>query len=220
MLIQQIVLFFEAAALVAAFINYRKLKANGIGIFLFSLPIICMVEWGSNVFHLLRINNSPLWAYNYVVHPTELLCYSYVYYHYFKETAIRKRVLILAVLTAILMIIDACFLQATSSLQTYAYIFMCCVFVYFAYLYFNTIIYANTDKKLRQSAYFWISIGCLLFFSAEAPLFAFYEYFNYQYIHMHKGFPSLFSNTFMILSNIVNYILYTCLTIAFFCRTK
>lgn len=210
---RHILLFFEAACLLAALVNARKLWSSNFRAFLLLLPVICLVEWG-NYFKIFTIQKSNNWIFTLVVHPVELICFARVYYLFFENEKIKKRIVFLSGIVALFMLADVLFIQGIIYLNTYAYILLSCVLVYYAYLYFKQIIYVSAEIYLYKSAYYWLSLAVLLFFSGEAALFAFFEYF------LKTNNFKAFIPTFLILSNVLNVIFYTLLSISFFCKKK
>lgn len=199
--------------MVAALFHARKIWGSALRPLLFLLPVINIVEWG-NLFKLYSINHSTGWIFNLVVHPAELVCFASVYYALITGSQARKWITWFSVLAGIFMIADAAFIQGVTSLDTYSYIFLCCILVLFSSLYFTQLVYGDNDLSLIRMPYYWFNLGVLLFFAGEAPLFAFFEYFLVT-----NNFNA-FRSTFLIFSNLLNIIFYTLVIVSCFCFRK
>lgn len=217
----QPLIYFEAAACVAAFIWYKHLLRNKLGAFLVLLPVICIVEF-ANALRLLTIefydangqlSKSNNWPYTIIVHPVELSAYCWIFLNYFKEQGKKRLIICLHAVGLAGMIIDLLFIQKFYYLNTYSYILMCMVLFFLAYLYLRNIIYAEVETRLVKLPLFWISIGMLIFFAGEIPLFVFFEYF--LAIRDFSFYPA-----FELTSNILNVIFYSILIIAFYMSKK
>jgi hypothetical protein len=207
---------FETGALLAFIINYKKLLKTPFKSFFPLLIIMNTIEWGSWFkiwsinFNGVRTNN---WIYN-IYHIVEIAFYAWFFFKNIDAAKEKKRVQVLYLIVLLLSLIDIIFVQRIESYNSYAYIVGGCYVVYCVYLYFRQIIKNVGAESISKNGVFWVSIGSLFFFSGQAFLLSFYEYFKSI-----NDFPS-FQPVFFISSCLLIIILYTCLSISFFCKPQ
>jgi hypothetical protein len=171
-----------------------------------------LVEWG-NIFKLFIIRHSNNWVAN-LFNPVEFAFYTWLYCGIIENYKLGTRIMCLFFLYLTLTVINISFFQGLLYFDSYSYIFGCCCMVYCVYLYFNQLMLNISDSNILINPIFWISTGVLFFYAGQAFLMAFFEYF--LYIRDWAAFRS----TFFFINNFLNILLYSCLTIAFFCRPR
>lgn len=207
----QLLHYFELAAFLSACINFRKHQHGILKWFLPFLLLVNSIELG-NYFRLFKINNSNNWIYN-IFNPVEFCFYSCIFYQILINPKDRKMIRYAVVIVLLIVLLDMFILEGMVYLNSYSYIIICWTISIYCYLYFRQVLRHVDDSNLLSRPFFWISTGLFLFCIGEAILFSFFQYF----LVTHNF--SKFRQVFLFLSNFLNAILYTCLSISFFCRT-
>lgn len=203
---------FESVAFIAAISNYFKTKKPVLKWFSLFLLLTNFIEWG-NIFRLFSIKHSNNWVAN-LFNPVEFAFYGWLYFSVIDNNDDRKKIKTVFTLFLFATIINISFGQGFIYFDSYSYIFGCCFLILCVYLYFRQLINSVTEIKILTNPYFWISIGVLFFYTGQAFLMAFFQYFLYI-----KDFES-FRSVFFFFNNLLNAILYSCLSISFFCNPK
>ncbi|MBS1638476.1 MAG: hypothetical protein JSR12_00310 [Bacteroidetes bacterium] len=182
--------------------------------FFILLALTCFVELGS-AYQLFTIKKTNNWIFN-IFNPIEFSFYVWLYYKNTPVALYRKKMLIGLFALYLFYIIDTLFIQGVLYLSTYAYITGCilliyCVFNFYQY-WLNTI--TVTTIKVMQWPMFWVSIGVFIFFGGEVFLMSYFQYF----LNTHK--MEILFPVWSVLSNLLNIILYTCLSISFLMQLK
>lgn len=206
------ILFFELIALLSCLYNYKQSASKVLKWFLLLLVITNLVEWG-NHFQLFIINKSNNWIAN-IRNPFEFLFISWFYTKIIENQLLHKRIKIISALVFIASILNFLFFQGFRYFNSYTVILGGCSCIYFMVLYFKEVIEKATIPNLYKHPYFWISVGFLFFYLDQSILLSFFQYFLIT--NQFKAFLPIWK----IFITLINLILYTCLSIAFFCRIK
>ena len=210
MLTGRIYLLFESVALLACIMRFRQLHPKLLRWFLVLLLLVNAVEWGT-FFRLYRINNSNNWIFN-LLNTFQFIFYACIYYHLLLQNKARKYIAASCAVLALAIVVNIAFLQGISTFNSYTFIAGCACTVYWSYFYLMQQVESMETTGFTNDPFFWISIGLMIFHAGEFFLMSFFQYFSA--INEFGHFFSVFS----VCSNLLNAILYTCLTIAFFCR--
>ncbi|WP_139367188.1 hypothetical protein [Sediminibacterium ginsengisoli] len=197
-------------ALLACLIRLGKLRPQLLRWFLVLLLLVNAVEWGT-FFRLYKINNSNNWIFN-LLNAFQFIFYAGIYYRLLGSARARKYVAASCVILVLAIGVNIAFLQGIRSFNSYTFIAGCACTVYWSYLYLMQQVENMETPGFTNDPFFWISIGLMIFHAGEFFLMSFFQYFSA--INEFGHFFSVFS----VCSNLLNAILYTCLTIAFFCR--
>jgi len=200
---------FELIALLFCIIRYRHMNKVLFMCFFGLLLTVNLVELG-NHFKLLNLHHSNNWSYN-LFHPIWFGLLAYIYYLVLEGPKHKQQVILLYKTYLPLVLINIVLFQGFWYLDTYTYIAGCCLMVYYASLYVKQLITDNNQVSIFKESFFWVSIGIVFFYSAEAILFSFFQYFL-----IINDF-SAFMPVFHFFSNFLNIIYYTCISISFFC---
>lgn len=205
-------LLFEAVALISCIINFRKLQTSALKLFLVLLIITNIAEWG-NFYKLFIINHSNNWVAN-IRNPIEFVFIGWFFIQIIENPKLKNRIKFFNWFIIISSIINFSFFQGFKYLNSYTIILGSCLCVYYIFEYFRQVIVKPAAYNLLRNSYFWISVGFLFFYTGQSILLSFFQYF--LNINNFNEFRPLWR----IFITLINFILYTCLSIAFFCRVK
>lgn len=209
---KNLILFLELVALLSCLYNFKQLKSSPLKWFLLLLVVTNFVEWG-NHFHLFTINHSHNWISN-IRNPFEFIFISWFYTKIIENPSLHKRIKVIAVFVFLASVLNFLFFQGYRYLNSYTIILGGCSGIYYIVLYFREVIEKAAIPNLYKHPYFWISVGFLFFYMGQSILLSFFQYFLIT--NQFKVFLPIWT----IFIYLINFILYTCLSIAFFCRIK
>ena len=211
----KICLLFELGAL--GIVIYRRLVTGdrSLTIFVWLLLLTNVIEWGSlnKVFLIQHFKYSNNWIFN-LFNPIEFGIYTSLYYSIMPGRKDRFAIVFLYFTYLVLSIINILFIQGLIFFDSYTFMFGCLLMVYCVSLYFKQIIRNPETTNIVRERFFWISVGLLFFYTGDFLLMAFFEYFKSI-----NDFPT-FAPVFHFFSNLLNILLYTCLSISFFCKLR
>ncbi|WP_345213526.1 hypothetical protein [Mucilaginibacter gynuensis] len=204
-------LAFETIALLILIIQYKKLEKSVYIYFLPYLLFIVIYECAS-VFNLFNIHGSNAYITNIVI------TVEFAFYSFFLISLISrklKRLLTALVIVCLLFtLVDVFFLQGFWNLCTIAilvqYVMLIVLVCCFFYQLMNS---SGQSMSLLSLPHFWVNTGLLFFCLAEFLFFAAFAYMasrnNYHYYLLS-----------LVIANMANLILYSCLSISFLCFSK
>ncbi len=203
---------FELIALIISIINYRNLQKTILRWFIPFLIVTNIIEWG-NFFKLFSINHSNNWIFNFFI-PVEFCFYGWVFFNII--IVIKAKLIIKYLGTGLIMvtILNMFFVQGLRNLNSYTYMIGSVYVILCVYYYFKQLIDNVNDFNILQNAFFWISVGLLLFYSCEFFLMAFFEYF------LSIGDFKSFQPIFHFVNIFLNITMYSCFSISFFCKPQ
>jgi len=205
-------LWFELIALILCLVNFRHLQTRAMKGFLLLLLMNNAVEWG-NFFHLFVINNSNNWTAN-IRNPLEFAFIGWFFKQITDNKQLHKRINLLTAVILVSSALNFFFLQGFRYLNSYTIILGSCIGVYYIFEYVRETIEKAEIPDLVHHPYFWVSVGYLFFYAGQSVLLSFFQYF------LSTGNFEPFIPIWSIFITLINFILYTCLSISFFCRIK
>lgn len=209
MLIRYIYFIFESLALLTVIIRYKRIKKTSYKYFLPYLIFIVVYEYGS-IWDWFLINHSNL----YITNITEIA--GFIFYAVFlqsllKNVVYRKTISSLIVFSLLCAIINMLFIQGFWKLDSITILLQFAIIIFIVCLYFYELM-NSTDltENIIKLPGFWLNTGLLFFCLAQFLLYASFAFLAYsksaQYILL-----------FLLIANIANIILYSCLTVCFLC---
>ncbi len=204
--------YLETLALICSIINYKKFETKALKGFLFLLMLTNIVEWG-NFYRLFAIKHSTNWVAN-IRNPIEFIFIGWFYSTIINNTKIKLYIKWLNWFIIVTSVINLIFFQGFYYLDSYTIILGSCFCLYYIIVYLIQLMKTPNIPNLLLYPYFWISVGFLFFYTGQSILLSFFQYF--LYINDFSSFRTIWY-FFIIL---INIILYSCLSIAFFCRLK
>ncbi len=202
--------WFELIALLIVLINHHRIKNTYLWWFIPLLLLTNIIEWGS-YFHIFTLHKSNNWIYN-VFTLIEFLFYSWLYYSIIPDKGSKRIIKLLATILFFTTLANQLFLQGFWHFHSYTFMLGCIVMVSYVFLFFRQMIQHVDDESLLRQPYFWVSIGVLFFYVGQFFYFAFFQYFLIK-----NDFGSSLP-VFHFFNNLLNILLYTCLSISFFCK--
>ena len=180
--------------------------------FLFILMLTNIVELGS-YYKLFVITHASNWVYN-LRNPIEFAFIGWFYIQIIENPIIKKRIKYLTYLICFSSAINFFFFQGFRYLNSYTIILGSCICIYYIFEYFKQMMNTPGSVSLFRNPYFWISVGFLFFYTGQSILLSFFQYFLST-----NNFKPFFP-IWQFFITLINIILYSCLTISFFCRLK
>ncbi|MEO6150026.1 MAG: hypothetical protein ABIP28_07690 [Mucilaginibacter sp.] len=179
--------------------------------FLPYLLLIVLYELGS-FFYLFVINKSNAWITNIII-SIEFLFYSCLLI-VLLDKKLRARLVILVLSAFLFTVVDVFAIQGFWDLGTIAILVQYVVLIVLVCMFFSQLMRRSGEHlSLIRLPAFWINTGLLFFCLAEFMFFAAFTYMtakkNYNYYML-----------WLVISNMANLILYSCLSISFLCFNK
>lgn len=197
----------EVLTLLVCIFCYRKFNLTRYKLFLPYLAIIVFYEFGT-IHQWFGIKESNAWIVNF-----EIL-FEYLFYSSFIISIYKKQkglLWLVSLLCLLFTFIDIFFIQGVMALCTIAilvqYSLLIALVCGFFYLKMQE---AGQNISLLKQPDFWVNTGLLFFFLSEFLFFASYTNMAYKKLYS-------FHLLFMVISNVANLILYSCLSISFLC---
>lgn len=207
-MLSNLYLYFELAGLITIVIKYNKLKHTHYRYFLPFLLLILAYEIASlsDIFIIHKTNG---WIVNLIYIVQSLFYIYFITWHFPSRLKKSLRLMMCFVaaftLVYIFTIGDFWHLAPYSILLQFALLIVTCCYFFYRLMYD-----ANQTLFILKLPDFWVNTGLLFFCLAE---FLFYS--SYTYMAYKKNYHYLI--LFLIISNIANAILYSCLSISFLC---
>lgn len=203
-------LWFELLSFIVSLICFYKLKGSNYIWFIPFLLYTNIQEWGSR-YGYLNINGSNALSLN-IFNIVEFAFYSWLFYNEAILAKKRKEILIITSSFFCFAFINILFIQGYNHFHSYSYLLGSLMIIYYACSFFYSLFHSKGYINLLRFSMFWICTGLLFFYSGMFFYYIFFEALATKYIIKYLLL-------FNILMNIFNIILYTCLSVAFICRT-
>ncbi|GGH09876.1 hypothetical protein GCM10007352_15440 [Mucilaginibacter phyllosphaerae] len=210
---RRLYLVFELVALLTVLFCFDKIKKTAYKYFAPYLAFVLIYEVGS-IENWFVIDHKNLWISNIT------LDIFFVFYSVFLTQLIRsikfkgwiKYIIILSILFSI---INTIFIQGFWELNTITILIQFVILIALACFYFyELMLQPNYVFNIASGPGFWMSTGVLFFCLTEFLFYSAFAYMAYEKNYTHYDIVQL------VLSNIANAILYSCLTISFLCIQK
>ncbi len=205
-------IWFEISALIVCILCYSSIRDKSLKWFIPYLMFIVVVELIGNSH---RVNNS--WLYIFTI-PVEYIFYSFIFYNHYHNAIFKKITKYLLLIIPVAAIINIVVLHGMYEIGrnkllggilitgSSEMILLCC-------LYFVDLFKREEEINLFYDPVFWLSTGLFFFNLGELPYNLFFDYIvNHRYDQKGKLFISI--------HQILNYVLYTFVSIAIICSKK
>ena len=176
-----------------------------------SVVEISAISW-KYYFHDLggwHFSNSNIWLYNISVVPQYLL-YMAIYYRIINSPLIKRAIITLAILLSSFSIINWIYFQSIYSINSNTLLLASSIMIFLTITYFDQLRKEKEILKLTAQPMVWISLGALIYHSANLPYIISLNY-------LIRSNVSLAVALFYIYLAL-NCVMYVCYTIAFLCQ--
>ena len=169
---------FEALALFAGVLTWKKFKSTPMNKFILYLAFIVIAEITGNIMVRYKLKEENNILFTYLVIPAEYLFFFYLFYTILKSKWQKRLVIVSTALLLISMLYEKNFLKdgETYSFESFSYSVsnILLLIIIIAYL----ISFVRSDQILfyKNNPVFWIALGLLFFYLGSFPLFAMYHY--------------------------------------------
>lgn len=211
-MLQYIYLFFEMLSLTVAGIQYKRMSHTPYAAFFPYLLFICIFEVCS-VYHLFVINHNNAWINNMVI------AIEFAFFSTFITKTLPQRLhkMLTGIIVGVIAftVIDIVFIQGFWNMATFAIIVQYSTLITLVCMYFYHLMQQQTDQhiSLIHMSDFWVNTGLLFFCLLEFCFFCALSYMvsrkSYYYFEL-----------WVIISNMANFILYSCLAVSFICFSR
>lgn len=205
-------LFFELLALIVVIFQYKKMSHTRYAAFLPYLLFINIYELCSYL-HLFVVNQTNAYIVNFII-SIEFSFFS-IFISRLLPDRLRKK--LVTIISGIIVFtgIDIAFIQGFWNMATFAIITQYIMLVVLVCMYFYHLMQQQTDEhiSLIHIPDFWVNTGLLFFCLLE---FCFFCAFSYMVSRKSYYYYQLW----VIISNMANFILYSCLAVSFLCFSR
>jgi hypothetical protein len=205
-------IWFEIAALIVCILCYSSIRDKPLKWFIPYLLFIVVIELVGNSH---RVSNS--WLYIFTI-PVEYFFYTFIFYLQYHNSFFKKIAKFFLFVTPLAAVINIAVLHNFYGIErnkllggiliagSSEMILLCC-------LYFIDLFKREEEINLIYNPGFWLSTGLFFFNLGELPYNLFFDYIvNHRYDQKGKLFISI--------HQILNYVLYTFVSIAVLCSKK
>ncbi len=201
---------FEAAASVAGFLYWSKIRNSYWRWFPVYLGIIFLTEISAEYFlfveHNLAVNNN---IYRFLSLPLEFLFLFWLFDKYFSEKGTTiKWPLLFAILYLAAFLADVFYISRMKLFfDSFSYTIGNMLLLILLLRFFMK--FSNSDEILnyKSSIMFWVSLGLLLFYLGTLPFWGLHT-------TLYNEYPDIF-NVYWYAQNLLNYLMYTLFIISF-----
>ncbi len=152
---------------------------------------------------------STIWLYNSFLIPKCLL-YISVYYYAIRSVAVKRMIIITAILLTLFAVINFFFLQPVGVFKGYTIVIPYSIIIFLSIIYFDQLLKQKEIIRLRSHPMVWISLGTFLFHISVLPYLISLNYLTGHYISL-----ALSLYYISLVSSCIMYFLYS---IAFLCN--
>jgi len=202
--------YIIALGVLVGFIRYKNLNSV-----LKTLPpflVLTLFVESATPLRLIRFHGNNAWFFN-IFTTIEFLYYSSVFY-FILQSAFQKKVIFLIALFFLAFAgINILFIQGFYKFHTISYRVGAVMIVVWCFLYFRQLLQSSEYIILIRNSFFWITIGLLFFYLGYFFYFSAFDYIVYNKISFNL-------KLWIIISNILNILLYSCFLIALICQKK
>lgn len=203
---------FEILSLIVVIFQYKKMSHTRYAAFLPYLLFINAYEICS-YFHMFVINHTNAYIVNFII-AIEFSFFS-IFITKLLPDRLQKR--LMGVIAGILIFtgVDIAFIQGFWNMATFAIITQYIMLITLVCMYFYHLMQQQSDQhiSLIHMPDFWVNTGLLFFCLLEFCFFCALSYMvsrkNYYYFEL-----------WVIISNMANFILYSCLAVSFICFSR
>jgi hypothetical protein len=198
----------EAAACITGFIVWRKIKTTHWKWFPFYLAFIVVAELTGKYFTYTHMDELKRIMYDYIVIPSEILFYLFIFYNEFKHTEAARLPFFCAIIYIICLLIDSFYLAGKYDwFLSFSYTVGVILLVVNILFFLFRLVASKEIIYFRTNFMFWVCIGLLLFYLGSIPfqgiLNTLFEKYNKLFMH------------YVYLFYIFNYLMYLSFVTAF-----
>ena len=203
--------YFEIGAFIISVVFLCKFNNKPLRWFIPFLLLIICTELTARYYR--RVLHEPnTWLYNISI-PVEYLFYGFIIGSLCLTTSF-KRIIFYAVFAfGLFAIINLCFIQGFTYLNTNTLKFGSTLMIIFSSFGLIDLFKNDNHSSLLKSPLFWICTGVLFFNTGEFLYLFFFDTF------LQNGWDKT-AKVFASINNKLNYVLYTCISIAIVCSKK
>lgn len=200
--------WIEITTLLVCVYCYQRFNITRYKFFIPYLLAIVLYEFGT-LHKWFAIKGHNLWISNFEI-LVEYIFYSCFIISIYRRSIDRRIFGWLTLATSVFTLLDIFFIQGFFMLCSIAIVLQYTILIVMVCRFFYIKMQdMDVSKSLTTDPDFWVNTGLLFFFLAE---FLFFVSFNKAYIK-----PEVFRSLFNIITAVANFILYSCLIIAFLC---
>jgi len=189
--------------------SVKKNRVRPLIFFPFFLLMTVTVEYLGDRWSSKEINTNLLYNFFTVF---EFIFYLFFFWYLFQNKSIKRVIIIIIPLFCVTAIINIFFFQGKTGFHAYTYMLGCLVIDIFSILYFYLLFRYPDTGTLTENPYFWIVTGIMFFETCTFTLYGLNNIIAQTMLHYGWFLQSV--------SDILNILLYTSLTIGFLCRLK
>ena len=202
--------YIVAFGVVVGFIRYSNLIRV-----LKTLPFFLLLTLLAEIatpLKLIRFHGNNAWFFNLFT-TFEFLYYCFIFYSILESYSQKKILLFSGVAFFILAGVNIFFIQGFYKFHTISYRLGAVMIIVWCFLYFRQLLRSSEYIVLLRNPYFWISTGLLFFYLGFFFYFSAFDYIVYKKISFNR-------ELWIVISNILNILLYSCFLIALICQRK
>jgi len=201
--------FFQIAALIIFAILFRKLKHTFYRWFLPYLIIVILYEYGS-FSGWFTVNRSNHWSFN-IISTLEFLFYGMILQHLLTGKNTRRFLWIALAAVLVITLINITAIQGFWKLHTHSYLLQSVTIITACCIYFYQLMQqVKSETPLLRNPDFWLCTGILFYYLGGFMFFASFSHLVYKE-------NSTFVILYLVIYNMYNIVLYSCLIRSFLC---
>jgi len=167
-------LIFSWAACIVALITFRQWMPLHFKLLLVFVILYAFIDTaGAIIARIYELNNH--FYYN-IVWGIQYMIIAYFYYHMLQSRSIKKIILVFFVLFPIFFIINACWIQGFSKLQTYSIVLGAAFILLYAVAYIWQVYTSTETQSIFRDSVFWFSLAWLFYYGLTAPYLGMLNY--------------------------------------------
>jgi hypothetical protein len=200
--------YIEIGSCLIAILLIRQLRRTALFLFVPFLAVTVIYELGSRAGWFNHNNSNHLAASIFTAF--EFCFYFYFLHRNFKYSKDKRKVIFSLVLFLLCFAVNILFIQGSGRFNSYTTIVGSFFLVFGACFYFYRLLKLEANIDFFKLPSFWILTGVFMFYLFQ---FFFWFYFNYMAYTGNYEYVKLF----MVISDISNIVLYTCISIGLLC---
>jgi hypothetical protein len=200
-------LFFVALAAITSWCSFFYPFPKVLRQFSMLWTFILLVEIAGHLLKQYNIKNHLLYNFQNVV---LYLALPFIYQQVLVNSFFKKIIRLYFLIYPVFILVNSIFIQGIDNLQSLNIVVGGSFMLFLAAAYLWQLYSSEDNEKITKDPFFWFSVGFILFFGGTVPFLGMLNYLWKHYQSFTRFYYTYFSNSFVILLNILIIIGFLC----------
>jgi len=171
--------------------------------------LIFFIDLAGHIIKAYQVNNH--WLYN-IYYWLQYLSLPYLYYQQIQNQYIRNIIRVFYIAFPVFVLVDSIFIEGIVNLQSLIIVIGGIFIIFLAAAYFRQLYISEENEKITRDPWFWFSFGFIINFGGTVPFLGMLNYLLEHYRPFTRFYYLYFSNSYVILLNVLIIAGYLCRT--------